>query len=749
MKKKILSLLTAFAMVFGILVAPFTSASAAEEKTNTVFLHKLLMTAEELNAWKSEDIEKEGYDATQDVTAFKNIIKKVYENSTADDIGGVFFAVQNANGKYIGKDGQELTNQDIKDKDFKTNVLGGLTVKGTGLELDVSQLTQDKTLYKIVEIPELTTYKGDKEELLAASKAVPVEITLPITNKDGVQATAHVYPKNTQEVPKIDKNFSVAEAKKNISEEEATKLETAIQHKVAFDNAKKAYKSDSPEYKKAEGDYSTEDKELIAKWGIDLDNNQRGKQEITKKIGDDVEYVVETEIPKGARYKKLVWNDKMTDGLTYNKDLTIEGAGLAKDEENDDYFVTETDRGFTLVLKESGLKKVENAAKTADVTLKLKYTAKVNKASIVDKADENDIALDYSNKPGKDNEPEEFKPGKKEITVKKTWDITGDQSITDADAGVTAYFTLQKKVGNEWVDVETQKSTSKEEFTLTFTGLDENETYRVVESVKGYEAEYTRYNSETGQLEIKNHKDKTNPKKINPSEPKVVTGGKRFIKTNNKGKDEAGLERLAGAEFYVKNEKGEYLVEAVKDENAVKEAKTALDNAAKAYNKMTAKEQESEEGQKAKALFEEKQKEYNDIFVKNAYGYKWGAKTDDNVVILTSDDEGKFEIKGLAYGDNYRLEEKTAPEGYAKLADNEAQLGFKVQKGTYAGESKDLEYEKTVKTGETQHYGQQIKNKDITIPQTGGIGSLIFIVAGAAIMIGAFVAYKKSQAIEA
>lgn len=43
MKHKILSFLTAFAMVFGIVAAPFVNASAADAQgTKTVTLHKIL-----------------------------------------------------------------------------------------------------------------------------------------------------------------------------------------------------------------------------------------------------------------------------------------------------------------------------------------------------------------------------------------------------------------------------------------------------------------------------------------------------------------------------------------------------------------------------------------------------------------------------------------------------------------------------------------------------------------------------------
>ncbi|HFK0981645.1 TPA: LPXTG cell wall anchor domain-containing protein [Streptococcus pyogenes] len=40
---------------------------------------------------------------------------------------------------------------------------------------------------------------------------------------------------------------------------------------------------------------------------------------------------------------------------------------------------------------------------------------------------------------------------------------------------------------------------------------------------------------------------------------------------------------------------------------------------------------------------------------------------------------------------------------------------------------------------------QQIRNKKIIIPQTGGIGVVIFAVVGAALMATAFVAYRKNN----
>ncbi|NQI37112.1 LPXTG cell wall anchor domain-containing protein, partial [Streptococcus suis] len=43
----------------------------------------------------------------------------------------------------------------------------------------------------------------------------------------------------------------------------------------------------------------------------------------------------------------------------------------------------------------------------------------------------------------------------------------------------------------------------------------------------------------------------------------------------------------------------------------------------------------------------------------------------------------------------------------------------------------------------------QVKNKKIIIPQTGGIGTLVFTVVGLSTMVFAFIAMKKRQAEEA
>ncbi|MDD7363304.1 MAG: isopeptide-forming domain-containing fimbrial protein [Peptoniphilus sp.] len=710
--KKVLSMLLALVMVLTI-VGPSVYAAQPEEKTNSVTLHKILSK----EAMENDKFPgTKGLDNTDYVGNKIDNLKGFFGGSTKD-IGKVYFAWQNKAGQWIDGSGNVVDSVD--------KALGGLTVENAGFTFDTSKLPNGE--YKIVEVKEKSTYVGENGETLTGMKAVPVEITLPLYNDDGVVENAHVYPKNMENKPQIDKNFATT--------------------------------NDATEVKKDDFDLSTETGEgknpvVAPNAGAQYENYQKEKARVTAELGKKIPYEVKTQIPQGAAYKKLVWNDVMTKGLTFNNDLVIKLGGTDL-EKGTDYNIIADSVGFRLTLTTTGLTAVENAAKDAAAEITLTYSATVNSKAVADNPEKNDIQFDYGNFPGKESEPKEGSPSNQEIKVQKDWAIEGQNEVSDADKNVKVVYVLEEKQADgSWKFVEEHEATLKENFEYTFTNLDDDKTYRVVEHVSGYEPEYVSF--ENGIVKITNEKNPNNPNPLNPTESEVVNGGKKFVKVNDK--DGADQLRLAGAEFYVKDGNGndaKYLVaKSSAAENAanvdVSDKKTALDAAVKAYNDLTADQQKDDEGKTKKAAIDKAQKEYDDAFKEAAQKYEWVEKTGDTVpagaVVLVSDGQGQFEITGLAYGDYY-LEEKEPPKGFAKRSDLPK---FTVAKDSYKGADTELPYYLKNAEGiygeDTDGYGQKIINRTVTIPETGGMGTILFVIIGIALMAGATIAMKKRNA---
>ncbi|WP_049690297.1 pilin N-terminal domain-containing protein [Anaerococcus jeddahensis] len=730
MKHKILSFLTAFAMVFGIIAAPFVNANAAEtdKVTKTVTLHKLIMDKETLAAWDSNAVEKgtakdgeknNGYNGSQNLDQLNTILESINKKKV-NEIKDVYFALKFASDFKIPKDNTTIIEKDVKDgkayvKAKGTSVadklvpatpltsttdvkeaVGGLTIENAGVTFQTSEL---KGKFEIDEIHSMSKYVGPNGEAITDNKAVPVKITLPLVNSDGVVESAHVYPKNTQDKPQIDKNF--------LKNNELTAAEQEAADKL--------------------------------KVGADYNNYQAKKATAKAEIGKNVPYEVKTEIPANSNLAEAHWDDIMTEGLTYNKDLkvTIGGKEITPSKEGENAELVQTDKGFSLRLQGKNLALLNG--KDAPVTVELKYSATVNSKAIVDIPESNDITFHYGNTPSKGNTPKPTKPNENgEVSVEKTWGgkdsdwVEGEYAkfkLVDANTGEDVKASdLDSVAGYTFESEVTLEKGGKTSY--TWKGLKKDKSYKVVETESKTlsDAEYTK--AENGKIEVTNHKS-TNPKPLNPTEPKVVTGGKKFVKTNQEG-----TERLAGAVFYVKNSEGKYLVADKKDANAVKTAKKALDKAVETYNNLDADKQTDEE----KAKVTTAQEAYNKAFIENATAYKWEAGN-ANAIELTSDGKGKFEITGLEYGD-YKLEEKTPPKGFAKL---NGDIDFKVAKGSYVKVAGYKQGEKApahigYDNDKDSIKGQQIENKKVSIPQTGGIGSIIFVVAGLTIM--GLAAYK-------
>ena len=680
---KLMSFLAAFAMVIGVLVAPFANANAAEteaKETESVTIHKILLTQDAL--------EKHDKEKKYDGDSIKDI-KEFFADDTAKEIDGVHFKLQ--------KPAKGIDNPDVNNEEHWVDVEGkaGKTENGKGLTLDTKGL---EGTFRIAEDLTKSTYKGENGEVLANAKAVPTLLTLPMVNEKGTIKEGHVYPKNTQEKPEVDKDFRENNELRPVDEKDAEEI----------------------------------------KGGADVKDNERDKKVATTDLGEKVPYEIKTVIPAHTKYKTLAWDDTMSKGLTFNDDVTLQIGGTEA-KLGEDYIVSYKDGGFVIQLLEAGLDKVYDQEK--DTEIYITYSATVNEEAEVDVKENNKLDFYYDNNVSVKGKPEPTNPVDGKIKVTKDFpNVTGDW-VKGEEVIVTI---IDEETGKPVVFEDGQEATvtlTENKKTHEWTGLNNDKKYKVVETFKPSEI-VTYEKSENGQVIIhdKIKPEDEQPKKITPSVPEVVLGGKKFVKTN-----QDGTERLEGAEFYVKNAKGEYLVPKAKDEKVVADAKAALDAAADAYNKLDAEAQKGEEGKKAQALVDEKQKAYDDVVKANASGYEFKAKEEDkipaNAVVLKSDADGKFEIKGLAYADKYQLEEKTAPKDYAKL---QKPVDFNVKEGSYSNVETDIAYEKESKENDAK----QVINKKVTIPETGGIGSLIFIVAGLALMGVAFVAMKRRNSYE-
>lgn len=115
----------------------------------------------------------------------------------------------------------------------------------------------------------------------------------------------------------------------------------------------------------------------------------------------------------------------------------------------------------------------------------------------------------------------------------------------------------------------------------------------------------------------------------------------------------------------------------------------------------------------------------------------WTKDKEEATKFESGNDDGIFEIKGLAYGKNtgeeetsYYLREVEAPKGYAKLIED---YEFKINKNSYYSDINSL----------IEKNPTLIKNNKISIPQTGGSGSRYIVCTGFLItVLGTFVKKK-------
>lgn len=715
-KKKIMSLIMALVMLVGVfspLTALAAEGDAAEPAKIKVNLHKILISQDALDKHDSN----KKYDPTKGITD----IKGFFGDTNAKEINGVFFvAIKEGEKGYADFDQKTREEQD---EILKTATRTGTTAKIDGKDGVVQFELDNPGNYKIYEVKHKSTYKGPNGEVLTGMKAIPVDLKLPehARTEDGLQSEIHVYPKNSEKKLQFDKNF----AKEN-------------------------------------GLEAITDPNTLKDVGAVLENYEKEKANAEAEVGKEIKYEAKAFLPKGSVYKNLHLADSMDSGLKYDSKkgvtVTVTPALDPALDPATDYTVKTVGNGFDITFNQTGLDKLNNAAKGSDVSIVFHYSATVTSEAVVDKPMDNHATFTYNHEPPKPSS-DKVTPVDDKIKVEKTWaegtvpatGITVKYVLLDADMNAIADVTFKNAKTVDGTDLGngiTFEVTG--DYKGTFKGLEKGKEYRVKEIVNGYEPEY-KVDSTTGTVTIKN--TKTN-ESITPTPPQVTVGGKKFVKV---GENDA---RLAGAEFIIQNNneganKGKFLkINEANNGTTYADAEKAYNDAIKAVNEALAKGEISATNKvtigteefatkdTAMAKVEELRVARDKAFREANLSYTWVTK-DQNPTVFTSNDKGQFEVKGLEYG-SYQAVEIKAPAGYA-LPTNGGSFTFEVKAGSYNGADTEFEYETVLKEGETQTYGMKITNTKVTIPQTGGIGTVLFTIVGISLMAGAVVAMKRNR----
>lgn len=225
------------------------------------------------------------------------------------------------------------------------------------------------------------------------------------------------------------------------------------------------------------------------------DSLETGVESNNAAIGDTVNYVIGSTVPRTVGYSKytMVFRDTLSDGLTYNEgSLKVYIDGTEVSEAEGKYNFSQNGQKLTVTFADvKGMdgKKIE-----------IKYTATVNENAVIGvKGNDNTVKLEYSNNPTDTSSKDETKEEKTRTFVTQFKVNKIDASTTRPLEGVK--FTLKGTKLNTVIltdknDQETIKKTTEEVVinattdsngNIIFTGLSEGEyTLTEIETLAGY-----------------------------------------------------------------------------------------------------------------------------------------------------------------------------------------------------------------------------------------------------------------------
>ena len=432
------------------------------------------------------------------------------------------------------------------------------------------------------------------------------------------------------------------------------------------------------------------------------------KETNTATVGDDVSFEISSAVPDYTYYDHyyFIMNDKISSGLTFNNDIKVYKAepnttagheGDFLDEvlltANTDYYIYTDNTDYTFQVAFENVKSMPIGTK-----LYVRYSAKLNSNAVIGgTGNTNEADLTYSNNPDDSGRGDETgKPGRPDSTHSQQTGTTPKEQTTTYTAEIDILKTKE--------DGTTPLAGA--EFTLTGTS-----TVTVLKGADKYEK------SDSGTYYRLNDGTFTATAPTAPTMTPAADGATAgYVEDANYTNEDRIVLNNKVYRPYVASTDADKQIYVYDEGNGASYASTT-----QKYTKTTATETTTE--------------------------------TYDVKMVATSGEDGKLKFERLGEG-TYTIEETLVPAGYNK-ADNVTLVIAATYPDTFTGTEKATW---SVGTGSTENtftpkttddgegnqvatvgiYDATIKNQSGSVlPSTGGIGTTIFYVVGAILVIGA------------